>query len=79
MVLVDYRDYAKVFFCRCILFTELISVRKMYMEFTCTESEWTPCRVFVGTVSEFCVKHAECPVITIKRNATEAPQDPVDD
>ncbi|XP_075651758.1 universal stress protein A-like protein isoform X2 [Castanea sativa] len=36
-------------------------------------------RVFVGTVSEFCVKHAECPVITIKRSADEAPQDPVDD
>lgn len=37
------------------------------------------CRVFVGTVSEFCVKHADCPVITIKRKADEAPQDPVDD
>ncbi|XP_021298953.1 universal stress protein A-like protein [Herrania umbratica] len=36
-------------------------------------------RVFVGTVSEFCVKHAECPVVTIKRNPDEAPQDPVDD
>ncbi|KAF8010974.1 hypothetical protein BT93_J1570 [Corymbia citriodora subsp. variegata] len=36
-------------------------------------------RVFVGTVSEFCAKHAECPVITIKRSADEAPQDPVDD
>ncbi|KAJ6814199.1 universal stress protein A-like protein isoform X1 [Iris pallida] len=36
-------------------------------------------RVFVGTVSEFCVKHADCPVITIKRKAEEAPQDPVDD
>lgn len=36
-------------------------------------------RVFVGTVSEFCAKHAECPVITIKRNASEAPRDPVDD
>ncbi|KAF4381563.1 hypothetical protein F8388_021191 [Cannabis sativa] len=36
-------------------------------------------RVFVGTVSEFCVKHAECPVITIKRKACETPQDPVDD
>ncbi|KAK9691555.1 hypothetical protein RND81_09G204100 [Saponaria officinalis] len=36
-------------------------------------------RVFVGTVSEFCVKHAECPVITIKRHAEEMPQDPVDD
>ncbi|KAG7985626.1 hypothetical protein I3843_03G035900 [Carya illinoinensis] len=36
-------------------------------------------RVFVGTVSEFCVKHAECPVLTIKRSADEAPQDPVDD
>lgn len=36
-------------------------------------------RVFVGTVSEFCVKHAECPVITIKRRAEETPQDPVDD
>jgi hypothetical protein len=37
------------------------------------------CRVFVGTVSEFCVKHAECPVITIKRKANEAPRDPIDD
>lgn len=36
-------------------------------------------RVFVGTVSEFCAKHAECPVITIKRDASETPQDPVDD
>ncbi|PKA58744.1 Universal stress protein A-like protein [Apostasia shenzhenica] len=36
-------------------------------------------RVFVGTVSEFCVKHAECPVITIKRKPDEIPQDPVDD
>ncbi|CAO2833298.1 unnamed protein product [Amaranthus hypochondriacus] len=36
-------------------------------------------RVFVGTVSEFCVKHAECPVITIKRLAEETPRDPVDD
>ncbi|KAL8138146.1 hypothetical protein V2J09_004147, partial [Rumex salicifolius] len=35
-------------------------------------------RVFVGTVSEFCVKHAECPVITIKREAEETPQDPLD-
>jgi len=37
------------------------------------------CRVFVGTVSEFCWKHAECPVMTIKRNADETPRDPVDD
>ncbi|KAI4387747.1 hypothetical protein MLD38_000154 [Melastoma candidum] len=36
-------------------------------------------KVFVGTVSEFCVKHAECPVIAIKRPPGEAPQDPVDD
>ncbi|OMO69610.1 Universal stress protein A [Corchorus olitorius] len=36
-------------------------------------------RVFVGTVSEFCVKHAECPVVTIKRSPNETPQDPVDD
>ncbi|KAM3360853.1 universal stress protein A-like protein [Capsicum galapagoense] len=36
-------------------------------------------RVFVGTVSEFCVKHAECPVVTIKRSAAETPQDPIDD
>ncbi|KVH92879.1 hypothetical protein Ccrd_005167 [Cynara cardunculus var. scolymus] len=35
--------------------------------------------VFVGTVSEFCVKHCECPVVTIKRSADETPQDPVDD
>ncbi|KAG9130130.1 hypothetical protein Leryth_019947 [Lithospermum erythrorhizon] len=32
-------------------------------------------RVFVGTVSEFCVKHADCPVITIKRSAEDTPQD----
>lgn len=37
------------------------------------------CRVFVGTVSAFCVKHAECPVMTIKRNADETPSDPADD
>ncbi|GAU31048.1 hypothetical protein TSUD_214840 [Trifolium subterraneum] len=36
-------------------------------------------RVLVGTVSEFCWKHAECPVMTIKRNADETPRDPVDD
>ncbi|KAL0735882.1 hypothetical protein Bca4012_012092 [Brassica carinata] len=36
-------------------------------------------KVFVGTVSEFCVKHAECPVIVIKRSAEESPQDPADD
>ncbi|KAI3500882.1 hypothetical protein L1887_36709 [Cichorium endivia] len=36
-------------------------------------------RVFVGTVSEFCVKHCECPVVTIKRSAEETPRDPVDD
>lgn len=36
-------------------------------------------KVFVGTVSEFCWKHAECPVITIKRKPDETPQDPVDD
>jgi hypothetical protein len=55
---------------------------KFRSKFTRTESEWldaSACRVFVGTVSEFCVKHAECPVITIKRNANEVPQDPADD
>ncbi|KAG0451535.1 hypothetical protein HPP92_026177 [Vanilla planifolia] len=36
-------------------------------------------RVFVGTVSEFCAKHVECPVITIKRKPDETPADPVDD
>ncbi|KAL1531646.1 universal stress protein A-like protein [Salvia divinorum] len=36
-------------------------------------------KVFVGTVSEFCVKHSDCPVIAIKRNASQIPQDPVDD
>ncbi|XP_056682694.1 uncharacterized protein [Spinacia oleracea] len=34
-------------------------------------------RVFVDTVSELCVKHVECPVITIKRRAKQTPQDPV--
>lgn len=33
----------------------------------------------MGTVSEFCLKHAECPVVTIKRSAAETPQDPIDD
>ncbi|ERN06679.1 hypothetical protein AMTRI_Chr01g112430 [Amborella trichopoda] len=36
-------------------------------------------RVFVGTVSEFCSKHAECPVLVVKRKPDETPQDPVDD
>ncbi|KAI3845279.1 hypothetical protein MKW98_009345 [Papaver atlanticum] len=36
-------------------------------------------RVFVGTVSEFCQKHAECPIVTIKRKEEDMPQDPVDD
>ncbi|KAI3841822.1 hypothetical protein MKX03_032159 [Papaver bracteatum] len=36
-------------------------------------------RVFVGTVSKFCQKHAECPIITIKRKEEDMPQDPVDD
>ncbi|KAL6587468.1 hypothetical protein OROMI_000446 [Orobanche minor] len=36
-------------------------------------------KVFVGTVSEFCVKHADCPVISIKRSIAQTPQDPVDD
>ncbi|XP_043704327.1 universal stress protein A-like protein [Telopea speciosissima] len=36
-------------------------------------------RVFVGTVSEFCAKHADCPVVTIKRKVNETPSDPVDD
>ncbi|KAF6155444.1 hypothetical protein GIB67_019970 [Kingdonia uniflora] len=36
-------------------------------------------RVFVGTVSEFCQKHVNCPVIVIKRNAEDTPRDPADD
>ncbi|KAF5457258.1 hypothetical protein F2P56_021372 [Juglans regia] len=36
-------------------------------------------RIFIRTVSDFCVKHAECPVITIKRRADEIPEDPADD
>eukprot|EP00268_Persea_americana_P053675 TRINITY_DN61001_c0_g1_i1.p1 TRINITY_DN61001_c0_g1~~TRINITY_DN61001_c0_g1_i1.p1 ORF type:complete len:196 (+),score=44.29 TRINITY_DN61001_c0_g1_i1:92-679(+) len=36
-------------------------------------------RMFLGTVSEFCVNHAVCPVITIKRTADETPEDPIDD
>ncbi|URE35694.1 Universal stress protein [Musa troglodytarum] len=36
-------------------------------------------RVFVGTVSEYLVKHVDCPVVTIKRKADEAPYDPIDD
>ncbi|KAI3859195.1 hypothetical protein MKX03_034599 [Papaver bracteatum] len=36
-------------------------------------------RVFVGTVSEFCQKHVECPIITIKRKEEDMPQDPADD
>eukprot|EP00252_Welwitschia_mirabilis_P016047 TRINITY_DN35503_c0_g1_i1.p1 TRINITY_DN35503_c0_g1~~TRINITY_DN35503_c0_g1_i1.p1 ORF type:complete len:213 (-),score=28.78 TRINITY_DN35503_c0_g1_i1:175-813(-) len=36
-------------------------------------------RVFVGTVSEYCSKHADCPVIVIKRKPEDSPQDPIDD
>ncbi|KAL5725124.1 hypothetical protein ACHQM5_008304 [Ranunculus cassubicifolius] len=36
-------------------------------------------KVFVGTVSEFAQKHAECPVIVIKRSQDEMPDDPVKD
>ncbi|GLJ16812.1 hypothetical protein SUGI_0289660 [Cryptomeria japonica] len=36
-------------------------------------------KVFVGTVSEFCSKHADCPVIVIKRKPEDTPQNPIDD
>ncbi|CAN8269783.1 unnamed protein product [Cochlearia groenlandica] len=36
-------------------------------------------KVFVGSVSGYCVKHADCPVLTIKRNPDETPNDPADD
>eukprot|EP00252_Welwitschia_mirabilis_P027227 TRINITY_DN928_c0_g1_i4.p1 TRINITY_DN928_c0_g1~~TRINITY_DN928_c0_g1_i4.p1 ORF type:complete len:113 (+),score=29.21 TRINITY_DN928_c0_g1_i4:164-502(+) len=36
-------------------------------------------RIFVGTVSEYVFKHAECPVIIIKRKREDTPEDPVDD
>lgn len=36
-------------------------------------------RVFVGTVSEYCSKHVNCPVIVVKRKPEDTPQDPVDD
>ncbi|EPS60208.1 universal stress protein family protein, partial [Genlisea aurea] len=36
-------------------------------------------KVFIGTVSEFCVKHADCPVISIRRSAAQTPSDPADD
>ncbi|XP_057869744.1 universal stress protein A-like protein isoform X1 [Cryptomeria japonica] len=36
-------------------------------------------RIFVGTVSDYCAKHAECPVIVVKRKVEDTPEDPVDD
>ncbi|XP_073281211.1 universal stress protein A-like protein [Primulina huaijiensis] len=36
-------------------------------------------KVFVGTVSGFVTKHADCPVISIKRSADQTPQDPAED
>uniref|UniRef100_A0A0C9S7F2 TSA: Wollemia nobilis Ref_Wollemi_Transcript_8683_642 transcribed RNA sequence n=1 Tax=Wollemia nobilis TaxID=56998 RepID=A0A0C9S7F2_9CONI len=36
-------------------------------------------RVFVGTVSEYCSKHADCPTVVIKRKPEDMPEDPVDD
>ena len=36
-------------------------------------------RIFVATVSDYCSKHANCPVLVIKRNKQDAPKDPIDD
>ncbi|KAI3452440.1 hypothetical protein Pfo_009104 [Paulownia fortunei] len=36
-------------------------------------------KIFIGTVSEFCAKHADCPVIAIKRSASQTAEYPVDD
>lgn len=36
-------------------------------------------RIFVGTVSEYISKHADCPVLVIKRKVEDTPEDPVDD
>lgn len=36
-------------------------------------------KLFVGTVSEYCTKHADCPVLVIRRKAEDAPEDPMDD
>ncbi|KAJ7559123.1 hypothetical protein O6H91_04G070900 [Diphasiastrum complanatum] len=36
-------------------------------------------RMFIGTVSEHCVKHVDIPVLVIKRRPEDAPDDPSDD
>lgn len=36
-------------------------------------------RLFVGTISEYCTKHASCPVLVIKRKPADCPEDPADD
>ncbi|MCO5562469.1 hypothetical protein L7F22_016096 [Adiantum nelumboides] len=36
-------------------------------------------KLFVGTVSEYCTKHADCPVLVIRRKAEDAPDDPMED
>lgn len=36
-------------------------------------------RLFVATVSEYCTKHADCPVLVVRRKQDDAPEDPVDD
>ena len=35
--------------------------------------------MFVAGVSSYCAKHVECPVLVIKRDLKEIPDDPLDD
>ncbi|KAK6129349.1 hypothetical protein DH2020_036922 [Rehmannia glutinosa] len=36
-------------------------------------------KIFIGSVGEYCLKHADCPVIVIKHSPPETPQSTLDD
>ncbi|KAH7280125.1 hypothetical protein KP509_37G052900 [Ceratopteris richardii] len=36
-------------------------------------------KIFVGTVSEYCVKHVDCPVLVVRRKQEDAPEDSIED
>jgi hypothetical protein len=53
----------------------------MVLDFCESDEDWTCflCRMFVAGVSYYVTKHVECPVLVIKRDPKEIPDDPMDD
>lgn len=45
----------------------------------CGVGLWIISRIFVAGVSSYCSKNVDCPVLVIKRDPKEAPEDPMDD